>query len=185
MLFRSSIAKSPSTTAFSSLPAKAAQVLTQVAGSEAPYAAQAAQAIGTVKTADDRVRSLKNLATTLAGWLALDPSAPIHVRATSAGLDAEYVAELKEAAQKVKTAAAGAEKRGGGKSVTQGDLDRKDGANLLLLDAIIAAFDGANQRDASIPRLIPIATRSYFGRRVKKQPPTAATATTPAATPIK
>lgn len=90
-------------------------------------------------------------------------------RLTLGNLDAEYAKELEEAAARVKDASAAAKKRPEGGKVTQGELDRADGINILLLGQVIRAFDAAHDRDPTIPRLVPISTRRVFNRNVKKK----------------
>lgn len=68
--------------------------------------------------------------------------------------------------------ASGARKQG---AVTQGDLDLQDGTCLAHLERVMRVFNHAHERDASIPRLIPLTTRRMFamGRRAPKAPPPA------------
>lgn len=148
---------------------QAERILSRVAGSEEPYATQVSSAVTAVKSAADRVRNLNNLAGVAAGWLKLPKGTPVRTRAELAGIDSAYVKELETIAKNVEKTAAAAEKRATATAVTQRDLDHKDGINLLFLDLIIAAFDAGNQLDKRIPRLQPIATRNFFGRRVRKQ----------------
>ncbi|WP_437647195.1 hypothetical protein [Sorangium sp. So ce362] len=64
-----------------------------------------------------------------------------------------------------KTAAA----RPAGQKVTSGDLDRTDGINLSLLEPIVRVLERANEQDPTIPRLVPIATRRLFSRKIRKK----------------
>jgi hypothetical protein len=111
------------------------------------------------------------------------PSASLRARLKEAAMDAAWLDWL---------AALGAEARSSGEvaggaipmaSVTQAEVDRWDGTNLILLDRLIACFESGNQMDPSVPRLVPIALRSYFGRRVEHQAPAAQPTPSPEPTP--
>lgn len=54
---------------------------------------------------------------------------------------------------------AGARKQG---NVSQADLDLQDGVCLTYLERMMKVWNGAHDRDPSIPQLLPIATRSIF-----------------------
>ena len=53
--------------------------------------------------------------------------------------------------------------------MTQGEVDLWDGINLTLYERIVEIFDAARESDPTIPRLTPMALRSYF-RQGKKRP---------------
>jgi len=50
-------------------------------------------------------------------------------------------------------------------SVSKDDLDLQDGICLAHLERLMRIFNGAHDRDPSIPQLLPIATQSVFGPR--------------------
>lgn len=148
---------------------QAERVFARVANLEEPFATEVAKAVTAVKTAADRARNLAGLADVAERWLSLPEGTPIRVRAELAGVDADYVAELRASGKGVKKAAGAAEKRATGTDVSQAALDHEDGINLLFLDQIITAFDSANQVNRLVPRFLPIATRTFFGRRPRKK----------------
>jgi hypothetical protein len=61
--------------------------------------------------------------------------------------------------------AAGARKQG---AVSQADLDLQDGVCLTYLERMMKVWNGAHDRDPSIPQLLPIATRSIFAPTRKR-----------------
>ena len=72
-------------------------------------------------------------------------------------------AALDKAALAVRETAKAADARSVAK-VRQLEIDLWDGVNLHLLGEVIHAFEGAHDMDASIPRLVPIATRRLLAR---------------------
>lgn len=71
--------------------------------------------------------------------------------------------KLETAAKRIREAASAAN----AKSVTkvrQLEIDFMDGVNLHVLGELIHAFEAAHDMDASIPRLVPIATRRLLAR---------------------
>ena len=48
--------------------------------------------------------------------------------------------------------------------VSQVQLDRQDGLCLLLLERLMRAFERGHDLDPTIPRLVPLSTRSVIGR---------------------
>ncbi len=74
--------------------------------------------------------------------------------------------------------ATGARKQG---TVSQADLDLQDGTCLTYLERVIRIFNRAHERNASIPRLVPIATRRMFSMGRKRSgeapPPSSETPT--------
>jgi hypothetical protein len=94
---------------------------------------------------------------------------------TNGGVTANELNGIESVAQAVKSAgehASGARKQG---AIAQGDLDLQDGTCLAYLERIMRIFNRAHERDASIPRLLPIATRRMFsfGRKapIESAPP--------------
>ena len=125
-------------------------------------------AVGTAANSETLETGIRALAGLLRDWLAQKDD-PIAVRLRHANLDATYVAELEEAAARIKKAGAASHRRRKSAKVSQGQLDRADGINLLILGQVIRAFERAHHLDATIPRLIPIATRRMFSH-AKKTP---------------
>jgi hypothetical protein len=73
--------------------------------------------------------------------------------------------ELDHASEAVRGSEAKARRRSAVARVTQAQLDRQDGINIVLLGQIIRSFEHAHDRDPTIPRLVPIATRRLFSHR--------------------
>jgi hypothetical protein len=136
------------------------------AGQTQAYRDQVGAAVGTAATPSALARGLEGLSTVLTGWLASKDVA-LHHRLAGANLDADYASELEAAAVLILTTAAAASQIAT-ERVTQGALDRADGVNMLLLGQIVRAFAGAHQRNPTVPRLVPIATRRLFSRKTKK-----------------
>ena len=111
----------------------------------------------------DAGKALGAMAGVLAGWLA-EGSAELQGRLALGGLDASYVKELQAAAKGAKKTRAAAGGLPTTAKVTIGTINRHDGVNILLLDQIVTAFDKGHDRNASIPRLIPITTRHVLNR---------------------
>jgi len=91
-------------------------------------------------------------------------------RATFAGIDADYVAELTAEAAVVRVATKDASGRLTANTTSQGALDTLDGLNIDLLSHIVHAFAAARERDGTIPRLVPLSTRRLLSSRTKAKP---------------
>jgi hypothetical protein len=74
-------------------------------------------------------------------WAVTPDVAAKHVRQTAITADAQSVARVRQL-----------------------EIDCLDGVNLPVLGEVIHAFEGAHDMDASIPRLVPIATRRLLGK---------------------
>lgn len=86
------------------------------------------------------------------------------------GLDANELNAIAIVANDVKSAgehASGARKQG---AVNQADIDLQDGTCLAHLERVMRIFNRAHERDASIPRLLPIAARRMFSMGRKATP---------------
>jgi hypothetical protein len=84
------------------------------------------------------------------------------------GVNSNELDTISTIADAVKTTgeqAAGARTQG---AVSQADLDLQDGTVLAHLERVMRAFNRAHERDASIPRLLPIATRAVCFPWVEK-----------------
>ncbi|HRI50071.1 MAG TPA: hypothetical protein PLW65_07790, partial [Pseudomonadota bacterium] len=71
---------------------------------------------------------------------------------------------LHRAAEALRHAEAAVQNRPQTARVSQVQLDRQDGLCLLLLDRLMRAFERGHDLDPTIPRLLPLATRSVIGR---------------------
>ncbi len=58
-------------------------------------------------------------------------------------------------------------------SVTQAQLDVQDGTCLELMEVLMDLLNSSHEINPAIPRLVPLATRSYFGVRRNKASPVA------------
>lgn len=90
-------------------------------------------------------------------------------RAELAGIDSDYVSELAEEAAAARKAAEGASGRLTANLTSQGTLDTLDGLCLDLLSHVVHAFSAARDRDGTIPRLVPLATRRLLASRNKRK----------------
>lgn len=139
-------------------------VLLDVAGYAQAAREEIDQAAGTAEEPELLVRGLEQLS--LIGSRFLDEATgPIHDRAALFEFDQNYLADVNAAAKTLENAIAAAAVRPAGTNISQGDLDKTDGLNLLLLGQVIRAFDNAHDQDPTIPTLVPIATRRMFNRR--------------------
>lgn len=123
-------------------------------------------ACGTAESADSLARGLEGLAGLLTSWIARK-DASLSARLALASLDADYAAELGEAATAVRAKDA-ARERGKRSRLAQGTLDRKDGVSVLLLGQVLRGFSAAHERKPTIPKLQPISTRRLWSRRGAK-----------------
>ncbi|WP_437676306.1 hypothetical protein [Sorangium sp. So ce131] len=147
---------------------QAYEVLRGVAGSGKEAREQLAQAVGTAEDPAALARGLTQLAALGKRYLT-QKKGPLAVRARLMRLDQDYVERLEETAKELTQAAKTAAARPAGQKVTSGDLDRADGINLILLEQIVRVFERGNEQDPTIPRLVPIATRRLFSRKVRKK----------------
>lgn len=122
---------------------------------------------------------VEDMAALLRKWLKSD-NAGVKLRLQAANLDGEYADELSEAALDLQKALAGTPSKAGNKA-SQHALDREDGVQILLLGQIIRAFENGHDRDATIPRLVPIATRRLFNKH--KGASSSSSSSSPAAPP--
>jgi hypothetical protein len=127
-----------------------------------PRIAEVDHAFGAADPPEKLAGSLDSLAKVLGEWRTSGDAALV-ARMDLANLDEEYAGELTAAAFAVRKAAAAAAERSDPKA-RQAALDREDGVQILLLGQIIRAFENAHDRDATIPRLVPISTRRLFDK---------------------
>jgi len=136
--------------------------------------ARIAAARATVNDHDSLATSLQALIK-LCRELLLNPQSRVARQLTDGGVTSVELNTLETLANSVKSAgeqASGARKQG---NVSQSDLDLQDGTCLTLLERVMRIFNRAHERDASIPRLLPIATRRMFafsaGRKSARDTP--------------
>lgn len=146
---------------------QAYQALRDVAVGRAPQRKQVEEAFGVADPPEKLATGLGAMAKVLVGWLDSDDAA-LKTRLQVANLDKAYATELVDAALAVRGTVAAAAKRTSPKGM-QAALDREDGIQIRLLGQMIRAFEGAHERDATIPRLVPISTRRLFNHNTKKR----------------
>jgi hypothetical protein len=133
--------------------------------------------VGTAETPEALAFGLTEVGGLLRAWLK-SGDAGLVARLEIAGLDVGYADELEASAKALRVASAKAGARGTAAKITQGALDRQDGVAFILLRQIVRAFESAHDRNPTIPRLVPIATRRLFSRPKKKKDPEGTTGTT-------
>ena len=114
--------------------------------------------------------------------LLLDKASQAGQQLADGGLTADELEKAKALGAKVKSSGAvatGARMQG---PVSQADLDLQDGVCLAYLERMMKIWNGAHDRDPSIPQLLPIATRALFSpARKRAKDPTAEAAPVEAA----
>lgn len=133
--------------------------------------ARIASARATVTDHDSLATSLHALIK-LAHELLSTPQSRAARQLAAGGLDATELSTIAAIANKVKSVgehALGARKQG---SISQADIDLQDGTCLAHLERVMRIINRAHQRDASIPRLLPIASRRMFSFGRKAAPKT-------------
>lgn len=145
---------------------QALPLLRAVVAGDHDLSAEVESAVGTADSPENLAAATKRLASVGERVLGMKRG-PFTARARLMQLDTEYLDKLSAAATRLEGAAEKARARSGGLRVTQGALDREDGANLRILGHIIDVFEAAHDLDPTIPRLAPIATRRLLGRTRK------------------
>jgi len=99
------------------------------------------------------------------------PSASMKVRLAGgeAGLTEEWFDDCEDLAREYKAAGIVAESPLPRPAVTQAEVDRWDGINLVLLRRLVRVFEAAHAVDNTVPRLSPIALRGLWKRRGVKE----------------
>ena len=127
------------------------------------------EAVGTAETSAALARGLAALAKLLEDWLtAKDPALKLRLELFT--LDAGYAKELQRASETLRQTDANVKNRPQNARVSQAQLDRQDGLCLLLLDRVMRAFERGHDLDPTIPRLLPLATRSLLSPRPRSAP---------------
>jgi hypothetical protein len=151
-------------------------LLLSVTGDEPLFAQRVGAAYASAKEPKQLVASLRSLVE-LTKELHKSTDKDLLDRCQEAGLTTTLVAEVtKLAADIAKDAPSGAAARTLAK-VTQGEVDKWDGTNLVLLERLVGLFDAAHEIDPSIPKLTPMSLHMYFHNRAahtKSTPPTPA-----------
>jgi hypothetical protein len=138
-----------------------ATALDGVADLESGLEARIAAASGRVTDFETLAASLTALVRVATDILSR-PASRAAKQLTDGGLDSDQIEFFEALAMKVKTTgeqASGARTKG---HVTQADLDLQDGICLALMDRVMKVVNRAHERNPSIPRLTPIATRRLF-----------------------
>ena len=146
---------------------QAANALRDAAGQNPVLRQEVLTSIGVADSPEAVALGLGNLAKVLRRWLGSGDEVLL-ARLETAALDEEYAVELVQAEQEILAAATAARLRPS--DTTQGEIDRLDGINLMLLGEIVRAFEHAHNIDPTIPRPALIATRRIFNRNTKKAP---------------
>jgi len=152
-------------TAFTSglgLRTRTVRLLKGVAGRGATQRKRVDDRTGTAETAEALAQGLEAQATLMRELLTHKKDA-LAVRAKLYRMTEARAVKLDEAAQAVRETAKAADARSVAR-VRQLEIDFLDGVNLHVLGEVIHAFEGAHDMDASIPRLVPIATRRLLAK---------------------
>jgi len=127
-----------------------------------------------IETATGTADSSKKLADSLDALVGVGrrmmrrPTGALKERLHESGLSAALLDETVTLAEKLRGAGEAADAVGSKGAVSQADVDYWDGINLMLLGTFIEVFETAHEVDPTIPRLSPIALRSYFSPSRKK-----------------
>jgi hypothetical protein len=125
------------------------------------------EAVGTAEDDDKLAAGLNRLAAL--GQRMLETKDEVaKARLSAVRLSLEFLQKLINAAEKVRATAKDASAKATVKRTSQGDIDRLDGVNLVLLGEIVNTFEDAHDSDPSIPRLVPISTRRLLGKRTRQ-----------------
>ncbi len=117
---------------------------------------------GTAENAESLAQGLEAQATLLREFLGHTQD-KIAGRVALFGANETRAFKLENAAKRIRETASAADARSVSK-VRQLEIDFLDGVNLHVLGELIHAFEAAHDTDASIPRLVPIATRRLLAR---------------------
>jgi hypothetical protein len=142
---------------------QALPVLRAVVAGDHELSAEVESAVGTADSPENLAAAIQTLGSVGARLVAAKKG-PLAARARLMQIDGDYVDTLNAAATRLSEATEKARARSGSAKITQGALDREDGANLRILGHVIDVFEAAHDIDPSIPRLAPIATRRLLGR---------------------
>lgn len=151
-------------------------LLRLAAGGNPRYLVELTRAYGSIETPEELVEALGALVQLGRKYVAASDAA-LQRRAVAAGLDVAYLdecaASLSGVGDQLKAATASRELP----AVAQSEVDLWDGLNLYLLGTISDLFEVANQLEPTVPRLVPVALRTWFKPSKSKSKP--ATPSTP------
>ena len=160
-----SAAERAAATAFTSalgLRTRTVRLLKGIAGRSSDLRKRVDDRTGTAETAEALAQGLEAQATLMRELLTHKKDA-IATRAKLYRMTEARAVKLDKAALAVRETAAAADARSVAK-VRQLEIDFLDGVNLHVLGEVIHAFEGAHDMNASIPRLVPIATRRLLAK---------------------
>jgi hypothetical protein len=100
--------------------------------------------------------------------LLLDKTSRAGRQLADGGLTTAELDEAKALADRVKSSGANATGARTQGTVSQADLDLQDGVCLAYQERMMKIWNGAHERDPSIPQLLPIATRALFSPTRKR-----------------
>ncbi|MFS8066898.1 MAG: hypothetical protein ACMG6S_11055 [Byssovorax sp.] len=169
-------------TAFTSalgLRTRTVRLLKGIAGRSSDLRKRVDDRTGTAETAEALAQGLEAQATLMREFLTHKKDT-IATRAKLYRMTEARAVKLDEAALAAGETAAAAAARSVAR-VRQLEIDFLDGVNLHVLGEVIHAFEGAHDMDASIPRLVPIATRRLLAKHGGRK--SAAGGEAPAAAP--
>jgi len=138
-----------------------------VVGNDASLEARLSAARGQVTDGGSLSVSLVALVKLAKSILTDDKSKPAR-QLVDCGVEAQVLSEFEALAVEVKETderASGARMTG---PVSQAELDLQDGVCLSYLGRMMRVFNRAHERDRSIPKLVPIATRRMFSPNRKR-----------------
>jgi len=144
------------------LRTRTVRLLKGIAGRAADLRKRVDDRTGTAETAEALAQGLEAQAALMREFLGHKKDS-IATRAKLYRMTEARAVMLDEAAKNVRETAIAADARSVAK-VRQLEIDFLDGVNLHVLGEVIHAFEGAHDMDASIPRLVPIATRRLLGK---------------------
>jgi hypothetical protein len=127
-----------------------------------------------VESARSRVTDHATLSTSLLALvklgreLLLDKASLVGQQLAEGGLTTAELDALRALAGRVKSSGANATGARTQGTVTLADLNLQDGVCLAYLERMMKIWNGAHERDASIPQLLPIATRAIFAPTRKR-----------------
>jgi hypothetical protein len=142
-------------------------VLRNVAGADLELRSRIDVSVGTAEDAEALSKGMKRLVV-IGREILTHKKDPLALRAKLTRLTPSYLDGIDALADEVRSTGRAATGRAAAKKTSQGDIDFLDGVNLHLLSMIITAFEAAHDIDASIVRLVPIATRRALGKRTKR-----------------
>jgi hypothetical protein len=144
------------------LRTRTVKLLKGIAGRSAKDRKRVDDQTGTAENAESLAQGLEAQATLLREFIGHTQD-KIAARVALFGANEARALKLEEAATRIRDTSSAADTRSVSK-VRQLEIDFMDGVNLHVLGELIHAFEAAHDMDASIPRLVPIATRRMLAR---------------------